>query len=336
MIAAPQNAIKVSDQDISISQNAENKGKYEIFLIKKDAFLKRLSPYLIALRPWSFTASFSPVALGSCLVYKSYGFFNPWIFVLTSLCALSVHAAGNLVNTYYDYAKGVDNKKSDDRTLVDHLLSPNDVSTMGAISYVVGCLGFLCLSYISPSAMEHIALLYFGGLSSSFLYTGGLGLKYIALGDIVIFLTFGPVTVLFAFISQGGPLSLTPLFYAVPLALNTEAILHCNNSRNMASDLEAGIVTLAILIGKNGSYALFVFLLFAPYLAFVVLATNFTKWFLLPLLTVSTAFSLERQFRGKDYETLARQMAKLNLKLAACYVLACSLAEKAYLPGFAD
>lgn len=327
--------IEVPVPNPSLDQQKTAKEKYVTVLVRRGAILKRLSPYLIALRPWSFTASLSPVALGSCLVYKAYGIFNPWIFFLTSVCALSVHAAGNLVNTYYDYAKGVDNKKSDDRTLVDQLLTPNDVTTMGAISYIVGCLGFLCLTYISPSAMEHIALLYFGGLSSSFLYTGGLGLKYIALGDIVIFLTFGPVTVLFAFISQGGPLSYIPLLYAIPLALNTEAILHTNNTRNMESDLEAGIVTLAILIGKNGSYALFVFLLFAPYLTFVVLGANFTRWFFLPLLTAPTAFSLERQFRKRDLETIPRLMAKLNLKLAICYVTACIFAEKAYLPGLA-
>lgn len=65
----------------------------------------KLSPYLIALRPWSFTVSLGPVALGSCLAYKSLGVFNAWIFGVTCICALSVHAAGNLVNTYVDFTK---------------------------------------------------------------------------------------------------------------------------------------------------------------------------------------------------------------------------------------
>jgi len=98
--------------------------------------------------------------------------------------------------------QGVDTKKSDDRTLVDRLLSPSDVVTMGAVSYCVGCAGFLLLSALSTVPLEHLALVYFGGLSASFLYTGGLGLKYIALGDVAVVLTFGPVSVLFAYISQ--------------------------------------------------------------------------------------------------------------------------------------
>ena len=98
--------------------------------------------------------------------------------------------------------QGVDSKKRDDRTLVDRLLSPADVVTMGAVSYCTGCFGFLLLAALSTAPLEHLALVYFGGLSASFLYTGGLGLKYIALGDVAIVLTFGPVTVLFAYISQ--------------------------------------------------------------------------------------------------------------------------------------
>ena len=52
-----------------------------------------------------------------------------------------------------------------------------------------------------------------------------------ALGDLIIIITFGPVTVLFAYISQiGSPahmenylfhMVLKPLLYALPLALNT-------------------------------------------------------------------------------------------------------------------
>jgi menadiol prenyltransferase len=96
----------------------------------------------------------------------------------------------------------VDSKKSDDRTLVDRLLVPADVVYMGAVCYIVGCIGLLVLTILSPTPLPHLALVYFGGLSGSFLYTGGLGLKYIALGDVAIILTFGPVAVLFAYMSQ--------------------------------------------------------------------------------------------------------------------------------------
>ena len=92
------------------------------------------------------------------------------------------------------------------------------------------------------------------------MYTGGIGFKYMALGDLIIIITFGPVTVLFAYISQIGSVSsdqsfliqviLKPLLYAIPLALNTEAILHSNNARDHDEDKKSGIITLAIYLGE--------------------------------------------------------------------------------------
>ncbi len=165
----------------------------------------KLSSYVEALRPWSFSASLMPDLLGCALAHKATGDFSPSILVLTALCALSVHAAGNLVNTYFDFIKGIDNKqKSDDRTLVDQLLSKDELVTLGAVLYGLGCAGFIVLVLLSPARMEHLALVYFGGLSSSFLYTGGIGFKYIALGDVMILIIFGPITLLFSYLGQTG------------------------------------------------------------------------------------------------------------------------------------
>lgn len=93
------------------------------------AFMK-LKTYLLALRPWSLSASLVPTLLGSALAYRSSTTheFNFLTFILTIFTILTVHGAGNLVNTYYDYVKGIDNRKSDDRTLVDHILSKDEVN----------------------------------------------------------------------------------------------------------------------------------------------------------------------------------------------------------------
>ena len=299
----------------------------------------RLHSYVVALRPWSFTVTLCPVTLGSVIAYKSIGDFNIWIFIVTCLTSLSVHAAGNLVNTYYDYMKGIDSKKSDDRTLVDHILTPDDVMRLGTVFYVIGCLGFAMLTFFSNAKMEHLALVYFGGLSSSFLYTGGPGLKYVALGDIVIFLTFGPLTVFFAYLTQGGvlceggSLCFTPLIYAIPLALNTEAILHSNNTRDMETDRAAGIITLANLIGHTGSYILFTLLIFTPYIIFAILSLHFSRWFVLPLVTILPAFRYEKEFREGKMHGLPTRIAKLNLQLGLAYILAFLLSSKEVLPG---
>uniref|UniRef100_A0A1B6E5Y8 UbiA prenyltransferase domain-containing protein 1 homolog n=1 Tax=Clastoptera arizonana TaxID=38151 RepID=A0A1B6E5Y8_9HEMI len=299
--------------------------------------LMKLSSYVLALRPWSLSASLMPTLLGCAVAYKfsdsEKADFSFIILLLTLLTVVSVHGAGNLVNTYFDYVKGIDNRKSDDRILVDHILSKDEVVSLGAMLYAIGCVGFIILAMISPAKMEHLALVYFGGLSSSFLYTGGIGFKYIALGDVLIIIIFGPISVLFAFMSQTGRLEWATIYYAIPLALNTEAILHSNNTRDMESDRSAGIVTLAILIGHTFSHILYAFLLFTPYIVFVVLATRYSLCFLLPLITLPSAFRIEKQFRcSETIQKVPHETAKLNLFFGFLYVVALSLADPRKLP----
>lgn len=133
----------------------------------------KCAAYVLALRPWSFSASLTPVALGSALAYKLEGQVDLLVLLVCAVAVLVVHGAGNLVNTYYDFSKGIDHKKSDDRTLVDQILEPQDVVMFGAVLYSVGCLCATLLFFLSTLRLEHLALIYFGGLSSSFLYTGG-------------------------------------------------------------------------------------------------------------------------------------------------------------------
>ncbi|KAK2709633.1 ubiA prenyltransferase domain-containing protein 1 homolog isoform X2 [Artemia franciscana] len=292
----------------------------------------KLSSYVESLRPWSFSASLIPVLLGIAIAYKSTGAFSIVALLLTGLCAISVHGAGNIVNTYFDYIKGIDSKKSDDRTLVDQILSIDEIVALGAFLYGCGCIGFVLLTALSPAKVVHLALVYFGGLSSSFLYTGGIGLKYIALGDVLILIIFGPVTVLFSYLAQVGQIELATIYYAIPLALNTEAILHSNNTRDVKTDSKAGIVTLAILIGPGASILLFALLLFIPYIIFMVVSVHTCRWFLLPVLTMPYAFKLEREFRQVSMQDIPQKTAKLNFIFGILYVLAILMSDKSVLP----
>lgn len=92
----------------------------------------RFHHYLEALRPWSFSASLTPVLMGAVLAYKTAEAFSLVTLLATLLTVVSVHAAGNLVNTYCDFMRGIDSKRrSDDRTLVDHILTPEEVVNLG-------------------------------------------------------------------------------------------------------------------------------------------------------------------------------------------------------------
>uniref|UniRef100_A0A834RDW5 UbiA prenyltransferase domain-containing protein 1 -like protein n=2 Tax=Sarcoptes scabiei TaxID=52283 RepID=A0A834RDW5_SARSC len=306
------------------------------FISYNTRILSRAKYYLSSLRPSTLFTSLIPVLMGAVLASKTSGKFSLIILLATLLTVVAVHAAGNLVNTYCDFVCGIDSKRqSDDRTLVDSILTPEEVVNLGVLFYFIGCIGFLIVVIQSPARMELLALIYFGGLSSSFLYTGG-GLKYIALGDIIIMITFGPVSVLYSYVAQTGVIRLVTLLYAIPLALNAEAILHSNNTRDIEIDRRAGCVTIAILIGFRASHILFSLLLFVPYILFIVLSLNYSIWLLLPLITLPKAFALEKKFRYRKLCSIPRQMAKLNFYFGMFYLFACFISPAHKLPGLLE
>ena len=95
--------------------------------LSSGTFMK-LKTYLLALRPWSLSGSVVPVILGSALAYRSSSECKLAIFILTIFIVVTLHCAGNVVNTYYDYIKGIDNRKAaDDRILVDNKLTKDEV-----------------------------------------------------------------------------------------------------------------------------------------------------------------------------------------------------------------
>ncbi|CAN0465722.1 unnamed protein product, partial [Ascophyllum nodosum] len=80
-------------------------------------------------------------------------------------------------------------------------------------------------------------------------------LKYRGLGDITVFLLFGPMLMQVASLMICGEAQGWILPYGVPAALLCEAILHANNMRDIEQDRSAGITTLATTIGFRASQA---------------------------------------------------------------------------------
>ena len=141
----------------------------------------------------------------------------------------------------------------------------------------------------------------------------------------MVFITFGPLSVVYSYIVQCGHFSMAPLIYVIPLVMNTEAILHSNNTRDMTSDRKANVVTLANLLGFSLSYLLYLLLVFVPYLIMLVLAARQSAWFLLPISTIKIALSLEKDFRFKRLTLIAQNTAKLNLLFGLLYIISFSL-----------
>lgn len=129
----------------------------------------------MALQPWSFSMSLAPVALGNVLSWRETSQFSFPILALSTVVVLSVHAAGNAVLAYRD---------------LDDINSPKAMVQIGALCYVLACISMLGVVCISPAQVQHLALLFFGGLSASFLDTGIVKNANIFLSELIHHILF--------------------------------------------------------------------------------------------------------------------------------------------------
>jgi 1,4-dihydroxy-2-naphthoate octaprenyltransferase len=188
-----------------------------------------------ALRAPFFTASIVPVLLGGTVVIYHNGMFKQLYFLLTLLGVVCLHAAGNLINDYFDYKSGADtlNKaptpfSGGSRVLVDGQLKTINILFLATTFLVLG-LGvavFLALK-IGPT----ILLLGFMGAIAGILYSAPpFKLVYRGLGEVVVGQTFGPLIVVGTYYVQTGFFSTMPVFASIPLALFIAAVFYVNDS----------------------------------------------------------------------------------------------------------
>lgn len=282
-----------------------------------------LKSFILATRPWSLSASLVLVFLGNIYAYKqSEEKFNIFIAMITTVCVICVHIAGNLINTYYDFKNGVDGPRSSDTTLIKGDLKPNQVLELSILSYVVSTVSILVLILFTNIETKLTVTLFIIGALLSYCYTGGLKMKYFALGDIAIISAFGPVTVLFAFASQTNVLSWKPVLASIPLVCLTEAILHVNNCRDLEEDRKSGITTMAILLGANTSYFVYTSLITLPFLSALIMGFTSHKLFLLPLILSVKGRNLIRRCYENKFLHLVEHTAELNLLYGVLYSFA--------------
>ncbi len=242
--------------------------------------------WLQATRPFSFTASIVPVLLGTVLGAFAGG-FHPWLAVVALVGGLAIHAGANLVSDYYDFRNGVDAEDTygSSGVLTGRLLTPQEVFLGGLVAFAIAAVAG---AYLATVRGPVILLLGSIGVLGGFFYTARpLGYKYRALGDVGIFLLFGPLMVLGAFFVQTATFSWLPFIVALPVGFLVTAILHANNLRDIPFDGRAGIKTLAMVAGGRGSRAIYATLLVGAYVAVVA----FSVLGLVPMLALAALLS---------------------------------------------
>ena len=241
--------------------------------------------WLFAVRPWSFPASAMPIIVTLAYLFWTGADMN-WAFgVWTLVNMVLFHVAGNVWSDYHDFRKSVDREDTTGATtLTTGMFQPHEIRNLAIGVFVVAAAGGISLVLLTGLPLLWIGL---AGAVLTLLYPL---LKYNALGDLDILLTFAFLpTIGTAFVTT-GVIDWSVLYIALPVGLITDGILHSNNTRDMVPDKRAEIRTLAMGLGAKASAIMYSFEVLFPFVWVVVcVIMKVMPW---PVLVALVAFPI--------------------------------------------
>ena len=195
------------------------------------------------------------------------------------------HIAGNVWSDYNDFKKTVDREDTHGaKTLTTGMFQPEEIKSLSLAVFIIAAAGGIGLV-----ALTGLPLLWIGlaGAALTLLYPV---LKYNALGDLCILLTFALLPTLGTAYITTGIIDWSVLWVAVPVGLITDGILHSNNTRDMVPDKRANIKTLAMGLGAKTSAVMYSFEVLFPVVWIIACAVmKIMPW---PVLAALIAFPI--------------------------------------------
>lgn len=267
----------------------------------------RIKPWFLAMRFKTLPAIACPILVASFLAWKT-NYFQGVLCVIMVFCALLLQIFANFCNDFFDYKKGADTEK---RLGPIRVVSAKMVSPKSMLRAIKFCLFLITSSSIYLILKGGLPIFIVGivGMLVAFLYTAGpYPLAYHGLGDITVWILFGPVVFSSALYMYTHKIFLASLI-GLSYGFFSLALLCVNNIRDYEEDRQSGkrtmIVRFGVRFGKlEYSLAILGALIYPTYMVFV----SSTGWWFLFLM-----------FLGKLVVVsgvLMREGANLNRSLA--------------------
>jgi 1,4-dihydroxy-2-naphthoate octaprenyltransferase len=197
--------------------------------------------------------------------------------------------------------------------LLEGKLTPVGVRNAAIVFLAVGCTIGIALTLICGWPVLVIGVL---GAFGAVAYTAPqVGYKYMAFGELGVFLIWGPLMVEGAYFVQTGHLDIEPLMVSLPLGILVAQTLLANNMRDIDHDTGRGFKTVANLLGATSSLTLYLLLMVFAYVAvaFMAFLGPLTKWSLLVFLSVPLALRLLNEMRSGIPEDADARTGNLDI-----------------------
>ena len=260
-------------------------------------------------RPIALPQSILPVITAIAISYSYSNMYVTEFNIILGLVAMIGvafgHLAANLFDDYFDYKKqGVDYRRDMTHKGIRARIHKCPYITDGSATtnqLLAACIIFSGIALIAGiviwfyrgntilllGAIAALLIVSYSGIPFRFSYRG--------VGEIIIGLMFGPLSMLGVFYTCVGDFNISLMYFAIPLGLLVINIIYTHSVIDIEADKEANKHTLAVLIGNTKIMLGVCFL--TNLLPFVIIGIGvivgiINAWYLLVFLTLPMAIHL--------------------------------------------
>ena len=282
--------------------------------------------YIQTIRIKTLPAVLGPIIIAIAIAINANR-FELLTSVLVLLIGICLQILVNLFNDLGDYEKGVDNEKrlGPERSLQSGKISKKEMRKLiGLVILITLVLGFIAF-------LNSGITVIFLGISLiliAYLYTSGpFPYGYKGLGEIMVILIFGPVTILGALFLFDIEYNLIILLISIICGLSTSTIILTNNIRDLENDYTHNKITLAVKLGEKKSRILYILtislisllLLIASMENFNNIILSFFVWFTFPI----SDFGIKRFSFKINFSRFGRDLNHTLYRTAMSHLLLC-------------
>ncbi len=220
--------------------------------------MTKTKAWIAAVRPRTLPLSVSGILLGSGVAHFN-GFWDPVIFTLALVTTILFQILSNLANDMGDSIKGTDNKNriGPTRSVQSGIISIRQMKVVIILVTLLSLLSSAFLIYYGTRDMPAKMIWTYAGLAvaciaAAIMYTvGRRAYGYFGLGDLMVLIFFGFVSVLGVYSLFAKSFLLENVLLALFVGLSSTAVLNLNNMRDYRNDAAMNKNTLVVRMGPN-------------------------------------------------------------------------------------
>jgi 1,4-dihydroxy-2-naphthoate octaprenyltransferase len=292
--------------------------------------MTKTQAWIKALRLRTLPLSLSGIVLGS-FIAKSASFWDWKVFVFALTTTILFQIVSNLANDLGDSIKGTDNHEriGPIRSVQSGLISKKEMRNAVVFTSILSFISAAILIYFGTKGITYAILWVYVGLAilciiAAITYTvGKKAYGYNGLGDIMVFLFFGIVSVMGVYPLYAKEINWLLLLPASSIGLLSAAVLNLNNMRDRVNDAKSNKRTLVVIMGANAAkiyHALLIILALVCMLIFLSKGTQTTAFIgLIPFILL--LLHVRKVLATKDPKEFDPELKKVALSTFAISVL---------------